>query len=112
MTREIKFRAIDEMNVWWYFTLEDLIRGDSPATTGVLKNWCQSTGLHDKNGKEIYEGDILRHDFFWGIYTVIRINGMFIAKDKKDSFFIHEYQNAIEVIEDIYSTPELLTNSK
>ena len=65
MKREIKFRLWDSKNHKWFIKGED----------GIVSNmvcsgswdmfdpddyvWCQYTGLHDKNGREIYEGDII-----------------------------------------------------
>ena len=84
----------------------------------------QYTGLHDKNGKEIYEGDIVLLDCYYyeepafdGEFKVIYddINGMWLLVDleNKDRGFafgeIRSYYKAeIEVIGNIYDNPELL----
>jgi len=74
---------------------------------------CQYTGLHDKNGKEIYEGDkveITRE----GIYEkgiIIFKNGCFFIKSKETLLALYncELNNyKVKVIGNIYDNPELL----
>ena len=80
----------------------------------------QFTGQHDKNGKEIYEGDILAHDYGGYSLIVYREECMaFCRIDAKDVGNVNGYYNLSEhawrsclqrarVIGNQYENPELL----
>lgn len=85
----------------------------------------QFTGLYDKNGKEIYEGDILmcigqREDNKWRKYfrKVLFKNGSFcmnVPEYNVDSYLHHHIVNGElgwEVIGNIYDNKELLEETK
>jgi len=72
----------------------------------------QYTGLKDKNGKEIYEGDIVQNKEKENYRVAWNINGLWSYKRTSDNAsFMQDYWEA-EVIGNIYENPELLEGEK
>lgn len=131
--RDIKFRAWDEGNKIMHYDVEFIRSGvegndwiifksdkqkledkkvlDNPYFSQQIK-LTQFTGLLDKNGKEICEGDIVQHLFYGEPFQVIwrKETASFIAlysgevKDRLLSVDFEQY----EIIGNIYENSDLL----
>lgn len=114
MNRKIKFRMwndYDKKMIYWNELLESNLA--NIFTMSQYSRWLmQYTGLHDKYGKEIYEGDILKSIQWNDIYLVKYIGTAFYLCRKRNNRFnkITTWNNAekSEVIGNIYDNPELL----
>ena len=140
-----KFRglSIDENNKgkWQYgyliedtgqsFIINEVIEANEQYIT--IGSWypvrpdtvSQSTGLHDKNGKEIFEGDILKvanNDSSW--FEVVKYDhdkAMFISKEVNLKYEVPEtplydlfipYLFKVEVIGNIWEDGDLIDGKK
>ena len=102
---------VGDGNIW--IIDEDSVAGDWIVNNDL--NLMQSTGLKDKNGKEIFEGDIVDYK---GREAVIKWHGSYASfiyrfvdglqerVSKWDPLFLACYH--FEVIGNIYENPELL----
>lgn len=138
--REIKFRGRTPKGKWLYGDLQQWSNGDVyigtqnetwtddgfPHTddylsvTKVNENTVgQFTGLHDKSGKELYEGDIVHLDS-WAPYAmqICFIEGAFCLANDKGEYLadIHYIQhggiNQCTILGNIHDNPELLKGGK
>ena len=131
--RTIKFRGKTRGNGKWYYG--SLVYSDEinaaiyfQIGSGLVKTMdCvyvnqetvgQFSGLYDCNGKEIYEGDILKWEKDGLMYVVKFWHGMFYAsvEECNDGIFggfplyrLTDYEDGgCEIVGNIYDNPELL----
>jgi len=112
---DIKFRVwLRKRKVLVYFELGEGVYGSN-------EDYMQFTGLKDKLGKEIYEGDILRHNmkgkFYWDWIVEWDSNGGYVLKgiqeDIKDSeaFTMDNEVRSHTIIGNVYENKDLLNGN-
>jgi|ERR1035437_8100365 hypothetical protein len=105
MNREIKFKAWDTIEKCW---IDDLVISEND---GWIKGneriqALEYTGLKDKNGKEIYEGDIIKR--YTGYVFEMKIRKYSLGMVNDATAIGYDWHNSDEVIGNIYENPELI----
>ena len=120
--REIKFRGWSKRYKFMFLVTKLIlifkksVYGDKPETSfkwNTIK-LMQFTGLKDKNGKEIYEGDLLEINKGGKPFLVkdIRIDTLTIARMIKSREDKLRKFTPLKIIGNIYENPELIEVKK
>ncbi len=89
------------------------------VTGYAFKKLLQYTGLKDKNGKEIYEGDIIDCDMSYeggslphgGVIVYNKTFAGFATKNEGGETLMHKHiLSSLKIIGNIHENPELLKN--
>ena len=131
--REIKFRSYHESTKTMVYSsptwsdsssihgwIATMFEGCHPDNLSPL---MQFTGLKDKNGKEIYEGDVIKFSRYWSDHFEVGTGNVFFFEDEAVYLYTHgpkviefptlgEISKEVEIIGNIYENPELVSNEQ
>lgn len=120
--RMIKFRGKDIMDNHWVYG--DLETRPAYGLSIILQynengvydrhykvekaSVCQFTGLTDKNGKDVYEGDIVRYRPNNKVYQVVFKDGIFWGEGENGCGCAAHFFPSCEIIGNVFDNPELI----
>ncbi len=109
MENRFKFRAWNVIVYrYQYFDFHSLAKMEHDNIQWHILEFEQCTGLKDKNGKLIYEGDILK-DKYGALHPISwNVKGFYEADTFAVAGFYNAIQEDMEVIGNIHENPELL----
>lgn len=109
--REIKFRAWDGKRMTTSGIMFNNTNSCLEVPQGSQMKLMQYTGLKDKNGKEIYEGDIINSSMRFCAYGTVVFSeklGAWVSFVKEHNDILLSELIGVEILGNIYENPELL----
>lgn len=108
--------SLDGSHIWWDINDSGEMKYENDQDNYKLE---QFTGLKDVNGKEIYEGDIIKSSYKYAQPKVSQIiiedgNSYILGEDLAtgNEMLVSDHISEIKVIGNVHENPELLKEDK
>jgi len=102
-------RTHGDMVTWGFIRRHNIESGRMESIEVDRKTVGQYTGLKDKNGQEIFEGDIVRDIDTSKVFEIMYRGHMFLRYERKPMYMFYTLDgDCLEVIGNIHDNPDLL----